>query len=98
MTEEEFLRRWNNESPIYERWGKHVAACLLDDLKPIVAPIPTELFIKIPPVPRLKSGGSFLTKAFYNAKKTYDRPFEQITDKVGVRFVVLLASQILKVQ
>jgi putative GTP pyrophosphokinase len=98
MTEEEFLKRWNDESPVYERWGKHVAAHLLETLKPIVAPVSTELFIRIPPAPRVKSGGSFLTKAFYNPKKNYDDPFEQITDKVGVRFVVLLVTHISKVQ
>lgn len=25
MTEEEFLARWNQERPIYEKWGERVA-------------------------------------------------------------------------
>jgi putative GTP pyrophosphokinase len=98
MTEEEFLDRWNQERPIYERWGAHVAHCLVGSLNPLIAPLSTELFIKLPVQPRLKTGGSLLTKAFYNSKKTYQRPFDEITDKVGVRLVVLLASQISKVE
>lgn len=100
MTEEEFLARWNQERPIYEKWGERVATRLIDDLQPLIAPISTELFVKLPIKPRLKTGGSFVTKAFYNTKrkKPYSNPYEEITDKVGVRIVVLLPTQISKVQ
>ncbi|MBN9603406.1 MAG: RelA/SpoT domain-containing protein [Afipia felis] len=98
MTEEEFLERWNIERPIYEKWGEHVAHCLIETLQPLIAPISTELFVKFPIIPRLKTGGSFITKAFYNTKKAYQNPYDEITDKVGVRIVVLLPSQISKVE
>ncbi|MGY4363210.1 hypothetical protein ACVWZR_002390 [Bradyrhizobium sp. i1.3.1] len=76
------------------KWGERVATCLIDDLQPLIAPISTELFVKLPIKPRLKTGGSFVTKAFYNTKrkKPYSNPYEEITDKVGVRIVVLLPT------
>jgi len=100
MTEEEFLARWDSERPMYEKWGAFVATCLVKDLGPLIAPASTELFVKLPITPRLKTGGSFITKAFYNTKRKtpYQNPYDEITDKVGVRLVVLLPTQISKVQ
>ncbi|WIW43866.1 RelA/SpoT family protein [Bradyrhizobium sp. 62B] len=100
MTEEEFLALWDSERPMYEKWGAYVATCLVKDLGPLIAPASTELFVKLPIAPRLKTGGSFITKAFYNTKRKtpYQNPYEEITDKVGVRLVVLLPTQISKVQ
>lgn len=94
MTEDEFLKRWSKERPMYEAWGKFVVNSLIEQLRPLVAPVSTDVFIRVPVKPRLKSDGSFVTKAFYRVEKSYTDPFAQITDKVGVRFVVLLASQI----
>src|SRR6185369_738644 len=100
MTEEEFLARWDSERPMYEKWGVCIATRLVRDLGPLIAPTDTELFIKLPITPRLKTGGSFITKAFYNSKRRipYKNPYDEITDKVGVRLVVLLPTQISKVQ
>ena len=100
MTEEDFLAHWTNERPMYEKWGERVATRIVDDLIPLIAPISTELFLKLPIKPRLKTGGSFITKAFYNTKRKspYVDPYEEITDKVGVRLVVLLPTQISKVE
>jgi putative GTP pyrophosphokinase len=99
MTEEEFLARWTSERPIYEKWGACIAMRLLEELQPKVAPISTDVFLKLPIEPRLKTGGSFIAKAFYNTKRKtpYVNPYEEITDKVGVRLVVLLPTQISKV-
>lgn len=94
MTEDEFLERWSQERPMYEAWGQFVANCLTEELRPLVAPVATDVFIRIPVRARVKSDGSFITKAFYRAEKNYSDPFQEITDKVGVRFVVLLASDI----
>jgi putative GTP pyrophosphokinase len=93
MTEDEFLDRWSREQPMYEAWGQFVANCLREELRPLVAPVSTDIFVRIPVMPRLKSDGSIVTKAFYR-DKNYADPFRDITDKVGLRFVVLLASQI----
>jgi putative GTP pyrophosphokinase len=93
MTEEEFLERWYRERPIVEAWGKFVAHKLMAQIGPLVAPLAADIFIRIPAKPRLKSDGSLVTKAFYR-DKNYKDPLSDIHDKVGVRFVVLLAKEI----
>ena len=53
----------------------------------------TDSFFKIKPYHRLKNEESLIAKAFYRNKK-YSDPYLEITDKVGIRFVVLLVSEI----
>jgi ppGpp synthetase/RelA/SpoT-type nucleotidyltranferase len=93
MTEEEFLDRWNQQRPTVEAWGKFVAARLMLDITPLVAPAKAEVFVRLPVIPRVKDDGSLITKAFYR-DKNYTDPLNDITDKVGVRFVVLLPKAI----
>lgn len=96
MSEEEFIKRWDSERPMYEAWGYHVVETIMTRLAPAITPVSTDIFIKIPPKPRMKDHGSLLDKAFHR-KKPYKDPYAEITDKVGVRFVVLLQSEIEKV-
>ncbi|MCV5435110.1 (p)ppGpp synthetase, partial [Escherichia coli] len=49
--------------------------------------------LKIEPSYRLKDISSLIEKAFYRSKN-YQNPYKEITDKVGVRFVVLLTDDI----
>jgi len=93
MTEEEFLEEWYAERPLVEAWGKFVAQKLVQEISPLVAPLSADIFVRMPANPRVKGDGSILTKAFYR-DKNYADPLKQITDKVGVRFVVLLAKEI----
>ncbi|MBS0222564.1 MAG: RelA/SpoT domain-containing protein [Proteobacteria bacterium] len=76
---------------MYEAWGRFVTRRIIEHIRPTVAPLSTDLFIRIPIQPRVKSDGSFVTKAFYRSKP-YKNPFEDITDKVGLRVIVLLPS------
>ena len=78
MTEDEFLERWNRDRPIVEAWGKFVAQKLTDKIAPLVAPIATDIFIRLPTKPRLKEDGSLLTKAFYR-DKNYKNPYAEAT-------------------
>src|SRR6266404_4847557 len=93
MTEAELLERWARDRPMYEAWGHHVVARVVEHLRPQITPLSADIFLRIPPKARLKGDASFLEKAFYR-NKPYVDPYEEITDKVGVRFVVLLADQI----
>ncbi len=76
---------------MYEAWGDHVVRTITDRLKPLIAPVSAAVFLRVPPKARSKADGSLIEKAFY--RKQYDNPYDDITDKVGVRFVVLLNSQ-----
>lgn len=96
MTEEDLLAKWAEERPMYEAWGNHVAHAIVNALGPVIAPLSTGVFLRIPPKARTKADGSLLEKAFY--RKSYADPYGDITDKVGVRFVVLLRSQLQALQ
>jgi putative GTP pyrophosphokinase len=52
-------------------------------------------FLQIPPKPRVKETDSFLEKALVRKRKT--DPLAEVTDQVGVRFVVLLLEDINRV-
>jgi ppGpp synthetase/RelA/SpoT-type nucleotidyltranferase len=54
-----------------------------------------DYFIKVPVKPRLKASSAFIDKALYIKK--YQNPYDDLTDKVGMRFVVLLTTDIKKV-
>lgn len=92
MTETEFIERWRAEKGFYEAWGAFVCdeiqKLILSEINSCV-----ENFLKIPAKPRLKDENSLLGKAFHRGKD-YADPYQDIEDKVGVRFVVLLAADI----
>lgn len=96
MTEEDFLSRWLAEKALYEAWGEFVLARINERLAAEVAPTRLEYFIKVPATPRLKAEDTLIDKAFHR-NKPYADPYGDITDKVGIRFVVLLTSDIAKV-
>jgi ppGpp synthetase/RelA/SpoT-type nucleotidyltranferase len=97
VTETEFLDRWRKESPAYTAWGKFVAQKLCVALGQSVSPVSLEAFLKLPVKPRTKEDDSLLQKAFYR-NKSYRDPYTEIEDKVGLRFVVLLASDVQRIQ
>lgn len=89
--EEEFLRRWNAERPDYERWGAFVVSHLNNRLADHLGQERFSSFVRVPAECRLKDEDSLLQKAFYR-EKNYKNPFEDIEDKIGVRFVLLLSQ------
>jgi putative GTP pyrophosphokinase len=92
MNENEFIEKYNKHKPIYNAWGNIVKNTIIRQLSE--QKIVIEDFLKIPVNVRLKSDASILTKAFFRKDKNYKNPYEDITDKVGIRFVVLELSQI----
>jgi ppGpp synthetase/RelA/SpoT-type nucleotidyltranferase len=94
MNEVEFLSKYRSEIPLFQSWGHIVNAQILDSLKNKLGDIKkVEIFLKIPPKPRIKDFDSIISKAFFR-DKNYKNPYEDITDKVGVRYVLLLRDQI----
>lgn len=94
MTESEFIERWSSERAGYSAWGSFVRDSVEQGLLALGLAPPS--FLKIPADPRLKEDNSLLGKAFHRGK-SYRDPYENIEDKVGVRFVVLLTAEIQKV-
>lgn len=91
--DQEFLERWGQEKAGYEAFGHFVVREVRSKLQPVVAPIDVEYFLRTATKPRLKDSDGLVAKAFYRGKN-YANPYDDITDKVGVRFVVLLGSDI----
>ena len=92
MTETEFLAKWREEKPIYEEWGSFVVATIKARLLDRVKDLKT--FLKQPCEVRIKEESSLLDKAFCRKDKSYQDPYNEIEDKVGCRFVVLLVEDI----
>lgn len=95
MNEAELLARWRAEKPLYEAWADYISQKIHEGLRATVAPLSLEYFIKVPVKPRLKADSTLVDKALH--RKKYANPYEDLTDKVGMRFVVLLTSDIKKV-
>lgn len=93
MNEREILERWETDKPLYRAWAKFIAQEIERRLIPAVAPTPLDYFLKVPMVPRIKGDTSLIDKALYRSKP-YKNPYEDITDKVGMRYVVLLTTHI----
>lgn len=95
MTESEFTERFERDSPMLKAWGDFVAHTICDELNDKLAGKKTaETFLKLPVCPRIKSLDSALEKVFVRKLDMYKDPYEDLTDKVGVRFVTLLTDEI----
>ncbi|WP_164934961.1 GTP pyrophosphokinase [Bradyrhizobium zhanjiangense] len=92
MNELELVSRWEQEAPLYKKWGEFVVECITRELTPLLDDRTLDEFLKIPVLPRTKLTSSFVDKAFH--RKKYANPYEVVEDKVGVRFVVLLTDDI----
>ena len=84
MTEEKFRSLWREESPIYKTWGEYVA-CQIKSALIRSGYTPGDI-IKIMEN-RIKEENSLVDKAFCRGKN-YSNPYGDITDKVGLRYVV----------
>ncbi|AEK19765.1 RelA/SpoT domain-containing protein [Methanococcus maripaludis X1] len=93
MNEKQFIEKYQADLPIYKAWGDYVKNRICNKIKDTDD---IDTFLKINCEPRVKDLDSIVQKAFYR-DKPYTDPYNQITDKVGLRFVVLLGSDIKKV-
>jgi ppGpp synthetase/RelA/SpoT-type nucleotidyltranferase len=92
MKESDFREQWASEKPLYEAWGNLVVSEISQNLES--QGINLLEFFKIPAKCRLKDVSSLVDKAFYRPSKEYSDPYNDIEDKVGARFVVLLLEGI----
>jgi putative GTP pyrophosphokinase len=93
MTEEEFIARFEAEQGMLLAWGNYISSTVCNDLQARLDDA-FHGFLKIKPEPRLKGLNSALHKAFVVKKGKYTHPYDQMEDKVGVRFVVLLGANV----
>jgi ppGpp synthetase/RelA/SpoT-type nucleotidyltranferase len=93
MTETEFAARFETDKPVFRAWGEFVNENILSSLESTLGVSSINGFLKVPSSVRVKDTESIVAKAFYR-KKSYTDPYNQITDKVGARYVVLLIDQL----
>lgn len=86
MNEQDFRNKFISEKELYLSWGNYIKDTLLEN---------NTLYslLKMPISVRVKDIESLVNKAFYR-KKSYKDPYNDITDKVGLRIVVLLSDDI----
>jgi len=92
MTESEFKEKWESDKAVYHAWGKYIVKTVSQALESTGKDL--NYFLKIPAICRLKDDTSLIDKAYYRSDKSYSDPYNQIEDKVGVRFVVLLLQDL----
>lgn len=97
MKESDIKSRWEFDRPIYEAWAKFVRDEICGVVDSAVRPLTFSELLRIPVTPRLKEIKSLVDKALFRGKN-YQDPYAEITDKVGMRFVVLLTSDIKKIE
>lgn len=90
MNQTEFSKKFESEKHLYNSWGYYAQSRILNELE---KQVDLQTFIKINSEPRIKETNSLIQKAFYRGKN-YKDPYNDITDKVGIRFVVLLNDDI----
>lgn len=92
MNEIEFQSKWESDKHVYRAWGKYIVDKICHNLKSKVDNL--DEFLKVPVKFRLKDDKSIIDKAFYRPEKKYSDPYNEIEDKVGARFIVLLLDDI----
>lgn len=95
MNREDFINLYEAERPMYEAWADFVLNEINSGILSYAGSSIAYLeWVKIPPSQRVKQVDSLVTKAFVRKRNKYKDPYKEITDKAGIRFVVLLTSQL----
>jgi putative GTP pyrophosphokinase len=93
MNETELQSAFEARRPALDALGRWVTHTIIEVLEgQLGSKSAVAKFLQIPPNPRVKETDSFLEKALVRKRKS--EPLSEITDQVGVRFVVLLLEDI----
>jgi putative GTP pyrophosphokinase len=94
MNESDLLKKYEEDKSTLLAFGTYVKASILAELtKEFNTNTELDKILQIVTEPRLKTASSLVEKAFYR-KKSYSNPYDDITDKIGIRFVCLLLDNI----
>ncbi len=91
MDTDAFRKHLEESQSAFDMWGKYVAKKINEGVIQRLGDEDAAMCFKIPSLPRLKKIDSAMGKI---GRKGYDNPIAQMTDLVGVRYVVLLSEQI----
>lgn len=91
MTPDALAAQLSVAAPALKAWGAYVVKQVSEMLLAEIGPERYKTFFKVAPSSRVKDAASAIKKL---AKKGYENPFEQMTDLIGARFVVLLRTDL----
>lgn len=94
MNELEFRQKFQSEKAVFLAWGEFIKKSLIETIIGGKDGATINDLLKLEVKVRVKDENSLVQKAFYRPEKSYTSPYEQITDKVGLRLVVLLNSEV----
>ena len=95
MDKQNFISLYESEKSMYQAWADYVLSEIKDKLlEKLGSKAKYDELVKIPPSSRVKDVNSLVAKAFIRKKGKYADPYNEITDKAGIRFVVLLTNQL----
>ncbi|NHN79711.1 hypothetical protein HA520_20955 [Azotobacter chroococcum] len=97
MNEEEYLSRYRLETPSLQAWGHYLVEQINSLIQTKYGKETYDAWIKTPPSIRIKDEDSLIIKAFLRNKGWFPSIHDDITDKVGIRYVVGLTEQIDKI-
>lgn len=89
----ELVERLRRDQPVLRAWGEFIRYTIAARLDEVLSAEQKAGFLKIAPQPRVKSPESLVDKALYRGKAYVDA-YSEITDKVGLRYVVLLQGHL----
>lgn len=91
MESDAFRKYLEDHQPAFKKWGEYVSQKINALLICKLGAKEASMFVKIPTIPRVKEIDSALGKI---GRKNYIDPVVEMTDLVGVRFVLLLSEHI----
>ncbi|WON77815.1 RelA/SpoT domain-containing protein [Serratia sp. UGAL515B_01] len=91
MEQDEFERYLIENQAAFAAWGTFISSKINEKISQKLGKDEALMFLKVLATPRVKTVSSALGKV---SRKGYEDPVNQMTDLVGVRFVVLLSSHI----
>lgn len=94
MTPNEYLQKYRDEFPALKAWGEFIIFSVTNAIMDTHGIKQYNSWVKIPPTTRMKEEDSLIAKAFVLNLGWFSDPYNDIIDKVGVRFVVGLSDQI----
>lgn len=94
MNEEEYLLKYRSDIPSLQAWADYLVENINSLIQKEYGKECYSNWIKIPPSVRIKNEDSLILKAFLRNKGWFQNIYDDITDKVGIRYVVGLTDQI----
>ncbi|ENH91795.1 GTP pyrophosphokinase [Pseudomonas aeruginosa] len=94
MDEKEYLLKYRSEIPFLKAWGNYLVKNINNLIQNKYGKEAYSNWIKIPPSVRIKEEDSLILKAFLRNKGWFRNIYDDITDKIGIRYVVGLTDQV----